>query len=203
MGQRSQIYIRCNGNLIVANYYGWNYGIRMVSRAAHLMEQINAMLNEGCYWAFQDRDYIKKFRRFADVNFDMRDILISSDIVKEWYEEFPEESFNRFAFYLQSNNDGKLFIDIRTEEYRNSYGDIVNTHALKYAFTNGRCTEPWSAKQYLDWDYDGNWLKDLDEEELEYTKNNIQTLEEFTVMTSEELLAFCEETEAPVLEEHL
>ena len=33
MGQRSQIYLRHNGDLVFANYYQWNYGERMVSRA--------------------------------------------------------------------------------------------------------------------------------------------------------------------------
>lgn len=44
MGQRSQIYIRFNDNRmesgkgLIALYYQWNYGERMVSRARQIIE---------------------------------------------------------------------------------------------------------------------------------------------------------------------
>ena len=56
MGQRSQIYIRYNVNYVsgaatknptthnykglIARYFGWNYGERMISRARHTLEWI-------------------------------------------------------------------------------------------------------------------------------------------------------------------
>ena len=42
MGQRSQIFVRYQETdgtrKLVARYYGWNYGERMISRARHTIE---------------------------------------------------------------------------------------------------------------------------------------------------------------------
>ena len=40
MGQRSQIYVRYNKKLVIANYYQWNYGEQMISRARYGIEYI-------------------------------------------------------------------------------------------------------------------------------------------------------------------
>ena len=43
MGQRSQIYVRYqkdDANYLVARYYQWNYGERMISRCRHTLEWI-------------------------------------------------------------------------------------------------------------------------------------------------------------------
>ena len=59
MGQRSQIYIRYNGDIKVANYYQWNYGERMISRARAIIEILNdEYLEYG--WCFEDKHYITK-----------------------------------------------------------------------------------------------------------------------------------------------
>ena len=87
MGQRSQIYIRIwdkdNDNpKLYAKYYGWNFGERMISRAKHGIEYIKTHLK------YIDIDSTQeKINRIFDVNFDMQDILLTSDIIKEWLEE--------------------------------------------------------------------------------------------------------------------
>ena len=46
MGQRSQIYIRYKtetGYHLIANYYQWNYGERMISRARYGIEYLDSM----------------------------------------------------------------------------------------------------------------------------------------------------------------
>ena len=40
MSQRSQIYVRINGKLVVPQDYGWNYAERMISRAKGILEFI-------------------------------------------------------------------------------------------------------------------------------------------------------------------
>ena len=44
MGQRSQIYVRFNKENgqsgLIANYYGWNFGERMISRARACLKNI-------------------------------------------------------------------------------------------------------------------------------------------------------------------
>lgn len=139
MGQRSQIYVRANGKLIIANYYQWNYAERMISRARWGIEGLKYYANAGYEWAFEDRQYIKKMSRIFDVNFDMRDVAISANIVKEWKEEFSEEDFNEFVFNNQDNDDGQLFVDIKG-------------NAIYYCFRNMYTNEIMDARQYLDWD---------------------------------------------------
>lgn len=116
MGQRSQIYIRwhvtdshgrCHEGLI-ARYFGWNYGIRMISRAKSILKEIQDEFLDYPY-LFSDPSYIKKLKRYCDVNFDMQSIEMSSDIIEEVKEQFPDNT--RFLFE-QDNNNGQLFIDV-------------------------------------------------------------------------------------------
>lgn len=149
MGQRSQIYIRVNGKLVVANYYQWNYGERMISRARHTMEWLDEyvkrdwlslILMPGC-------SYRKQLSRICDINFNMQDVAISCDIVKEWEEEFRKEPFQEVVFTGQDNNDGQLFID-------------VTNGGIKYAFVTN---DEWYDKvlnpvEYLNRDLDESWI---------------------------------------------
>ena len=137
MGQRSQIYVRYNGKLIIANYYGWNYGERMISRARYGIEYLKTHIQYD--WSFRDPTYLKKFSRMFDVNFDIHDVAISSDIIREHREEFPEEDFNGFVFDYQDNNDGQLFVDIQNEE-------------IFYCFRNPYDNKIMDAEQYMEWD---------------------------------------------------
>ena len=98
MGQRSQIYIRYNVNYVsgsvtnnsithnykglIARYFGWNYGERMISRARYIIERIQDEFMEW-KWFFGDAEKLEKLKRTCDVNFDMKDIVFSSDIIKE------------------------------------------------------------------------------------------------------------------------
>ena len=78
MGQRSQIYIRYNVNYIsgsstenptthnfkglIARYYGWNYGERMVSRARYIIERIHDEFMRG-KWCFGDAEKRESSRK--------------------------------------------------------------------------------------------------------------------------------------------
>ena len=83
MGQRSQIFVRYQETdgprKLVARYYGWNYGERMISRARHTMEWLKENYELISFYA-------EKIPRILDTNFDMRDCVISSDILKEYQE---------------------------------------------------------------------------------------------------------------------
>lgn len=109
MGQRSQIYVKVDGKLAVANYYQWNYGTRMVSRARHGIEYIKNSI-EYPFIFFEE-----KFRRIWDVNFDYQDMVLSSNIMTEWQEYKWGGLFSEFCFDGQDNNDGKLFVDVNTK----------------------------------------------------------------------------------------
>ena len=182
MGQRSQIYVRYNKKLVVTNYYQWNYGERMISRARYGIEYIRKNYLECRDWIFNDESNMEKLRRIFDVNFNMKDIVISSDIIHEWKEQFSQYNFNEFVFRMQGNNDGKLFVDI-------SKDGIV-----KYAFLDCECDTDhiMNATQYMDWNSE-EWEKSeyISEEGKQSCKENLGKIEEMAaLMTKSELEDF-------------
>jgi len=186
MGQRSQIYVRYNKQLVIANYYQWNYGERMISRARYGLDYLTYYLKNGFCWAFTTKhtgDY-EKIRRYFDVNFDYKDIVISSDLFKEWEEEknsFENWTINDWVFEAD-NNDGRLFIDI-------TFNEETNEYTLKYCFTNCKNQNPLTPRQYMDWDYPGWKTSEYIEEDIKKaTEDNLEFIEKnFTLMTQEEL----------------
>ena len=114
MGQRSQIYVRYNGNLLFATYYQWNYGERMISRARWGIEYLKYNLDNGYdRFMFKSQSEIEKIKRLFDVNFDMHDLCIGCDILKEYKEYYAGEDFSEAVFNGQDNNDGQLYVDIQ------------------------------------------------------------------------------------------
>lgn len=184
MGQRSQIYVRYNKdgiNYLIARYYQWNYGERMISRCRYGIEWIKEMIPYDWYFTSET----EKLKRILDVNFDMKDIVLGCDIIKEYSEDTywkdKNYSLNDYVFECQDNNDGKLFIDIK---------DGI----IKYAFLDSEChTEHiMNAEQYMNWDCE-NWLTDeyIDEEDKLICFNNIKTINEIAqLMTEEEIKDF-------------
>lgn len=182
MGQRSQIYVRYNKKLVVTNYYQWNYGERMISRARYGIECIKENYLEYRGWIFNSESDMEKLRRIFDVNFDMKDIVMSSNIILEWKEQFPEESFNDFVFRIQGNNDGKLFVDISEDG------------TMKYAFLDCACDieHIMSASQYMTWNNkDWRTSKYIANEQKVFCEDNLKKIEEIAeLMTQEEIEDF-------------
>lgn len=180
MGQRSQIYIRIWDNYnknfkLYAKYYGWNYGERMISRAKHGISYIKEHLKYIDIASTQE-----KINRIFDINFDMQDILLTSDIIKEWLEEFSDYyDANEYIFNYVDNNDGKLFIDITKE------GEI------KYCFTDYDL-KILTPTKYMDWDC-SEWKNSeyLSEDEIKTCKENIEDIiKNAKLMTKQELQQF-------------
>lgn len=180
MGQRSQIYIRIWDNYndfpkLYAKYFNWNFGERMISRAKYGIEYIKKNIK---YIA--DSSKQERINRIFDVNFDIRDIALTSDIIKEWLEEFSSYySAKEYMFECVSNNNGKLFIDVTKD------GEI------KYCFTdyNLKILTP---TKYMNWHHE-DWQnsKDLSEDEIQTCKNNIKYINKNAkLMTKEELQEF-------------
>ena len=186
MGQRSQIYVRYtdenNKHYLIANYYQWNYGERMVSRARHSIEWIQSNLKYTWYFTSEKT----KLQRILDVNFDMKDIVISQNIIKEFYEYIksnPKEdaTLNDYVFYWQDNNDGKLFVDIKGNE-------------IKYCFLNQECdtTKIMSASKYMNWNVPGWRVSQyIDDKQKEFCKNNLKEIPKLAkLMTKKEIEDF-------------
>ncbi len=182
MGQRSQIYVRCNKKLVVANYYHWNYAERMISRARWGIEYIKNILIGYKDYIFNDPYYMQTLSRVFDTNFDRKEVQISTDIIEEWKEQFPDDNFNDVVFRWQDNNNGKLFID------------IFEDGTIKYAFLDRKCDTGniMSASQYMNWDCE-DWKENeyIEDEQKILCKNNLKVIEEIAVlMTQDEVEDF-------------
>ena len=174
MGQRSQIYIRynviengVNYKGLIARYYSWNYGERMISRARTILEELNNVFMKY-KWCFGKKDKIEKLKRICDINFDMRDIIMSSDIIKEVKEEWDK---NASYIFSQDNNDGQLYIDITD--------DGIQYCFTKYCFEG----EPMDAEQYMKWNCENenhpDWHQPWeyrDKDTILYTEKNIEAI---------------------------
>ena len=153
MGQRSQIYIRTPilvrkegneyesvGKHLIARYFQWNYGERMISRAARLLEELE--YSKKCmslYYDQNDKQKLAKLERLCDVNFDFGDIVDSHNILSNLYVQ-ENYSFNNEVFLQQDNNDGQLYLDI--DEKGN----------IRFAFTDDGTKHTMSAFEYFLWD---------------------------------------------------
>lgn len=183
MGQRSQIYVRYTNDkgehFLTARYFNWNYGERMVSRARHTIEWILAETRYYFKFSTDNRELI----RIIDTNFDMHDVMISSDIIEEYFDYGNVHyTFEEYVFTHHDNNDGKLFIDI------NSNGTI------KYAFIDSSCNldKPMSGLGYMRWNHK-NWRTSeyISDEQKEKCNLNCKYLRNnFQLMTTKELKDF-------------
>lgn len=184
MGQRSQIYVRYTNekgeHFLTARYFNWNYGERMVSRARHTLEWIKDHVNYADYTFAYDT---KKLVRIMEVNFDMHDSMITSDIVEEYFAYGNVHyTFEEYVFTHQDNNDGKLFIDIHPNG------------TIKYAFINSSCNlnKPMGGLGYMSWNHkDWRNSKYISDEQKEKCSNNCKYLRNnFQLMTTKELKDF-------------
>ena len=150
MGQRSQIYIRIhdkdNNVILFAKYFQWNYGERMISRARHGIEYIKNVLEYISLDTTQE-----KINKIFDINFDMKDVASSIDIIEEvreglWFNR-NSTAVNEYIFERQDNNDGKLFIDCNE-----------NSDEIKFCFTDYDLNI-LSPDEYMKWDMGIDWNK--------------------------------------------
>lgn len=160
MGERSQIFIKTNytdkngetTNKLYAFYYQWNYNERMISR----MESLTEWLKENASYIYMP-DIQKKLGLIAQVNFDMKDVLLTSDIIKEQFECNDYKMISNVEIFdCNDNNHGQGFIEL-------DYNDRTKESQIYYCFRQQGKTFPMSAEEYLMWD---NEL-DLDIEGLE------------------------------------
>lgn len=196
MGQRSQIYFRVNTMAgkyaLVARYFQWNYGTRMVSRARGLIEWLegNKIFPTMFY---KGSEMLIKAERIIDINFDYHDVVLSQDIIKEYEEGYYDESCEMFLG--QDNNDGQLLVDMIVDWNRkDKKGDHPVT--LKYAFLDWGSKLIGNAEDYMQWDEDyGNkedstpWRDNMYiQKEIKYTERNIRYIDKHaTLMTPEEV----------------
>ena len=183
MGQRSQIFVRYEENgqkKMIARYYQWNYGERMISRARYGIEWLKDMYK----YTFE---FERKLYRILDTNFDMIDCVISSDIIKEFIDNgWGNDGYtlNSFLFYQQDNNDGKLFID------------VLSDGTIKYAFLDYDNKRIMSGTEYMKWDRGKGWKNPteyFDQEDIDICIKNIKEINKMAKkMIADEVKEFME-----------
>lgn len=188
MGQRSQIYIRYNVEYngtryrgLIARYFQWNYGERMVSRARYIIEYIKDAYLTFPY-SFASATEIKKLERYCDINFDMKDVVISTNIIDE--VKYGDSDIS--TIFDDHNNDGQLYIDVTNDR-------------IKYCFTE-YCHggKPMNGEEYMKWDTETddhiNWhipYQFMKREVINYTEDNIAEIDSMAeLMTRAELEDF-------------
>ena len=187
---RSQIYIRWHitdrkrifHEGLIARYFGWNFGIRMVSRCKSIIEEIRDEFLPNAFF-FSLHDYVNKLNRYCDVNFDMQDIQLSTDIINEVKEQFAE---NPEFLFQQDSNNGQLFID-------------VSDSGIKYGLMEYfDCDTVMDAEKYMEWDRRNselpNWHipdRNVGTSEILYTERNIEQINKMaTIMSLDEIHQF-------------
>ena len=183
MGQRSQIFVRYEDNgqkKMIARYYQWNYGERMISRARYGIEWLKKMYK----YSFEIE---RKLYRILNVNFDIIDYAISSDIIKEFIDDDWKNdgyTLNNFMFYQQDNNDGKLFID------------VLSDGTIKYAFLDYNNKKIMSGTEYMKWNRGKDWKNPteyFDQEDVDICIKNIKEINKMAIkMTADEVKEFME-----------
>ena len=195
MGQRSQIYFRINDQNgkynLVARYFQWNYGTRMVSRARGIIEWLESMKDYPYTFLNRNEENIKKLERIIEINFDYKDIVLSHDIIKEYEEDYYGNSKEMFT--AQDNNDGQLLIDMVVDwEHENK--EFRYPVKFKYAFLNDDSELVGNGDAYMQWnehygEEGPSWKENpYVKDEVKYTERNIRYLDKHaTVMTQEEV----------------
>lgn len=192
MGQRSQIFINVKKEWfdrenkkhidkhLVARYYQWNFGERMISRARGIIEYLK---EHGTYVPYQ----IRELTRVCDINWDYHDVVISVDCLKE-FTEGRYWNTTKEMFLQQDNNDGVLFIDMLIKEKK--LNDDKPDITIKYCFMSCENNYLGDAKAYIDWDL-SDWATSLDNEAVTFTKDNIKYLKKNAeLMTENEMNKF-------------
>lgn len=188
MGPRSQIFVRFTNSHdkreLVARYYGWNYGDRMISRTRYSIDWLRKNYR---YFSFpySSRHHKKKIPRILDTNFDMVDVVISTDILEEYltnndmcvkeYSEDRQPTLNEYLFEMQDNNDGKLLLD------------VVPDGTVKYTLldTDNKILTP---DEYMEWDKNKDWKtpdEDRNEDVIRQTIINIDAIKNNGVQMDE------------------
>lgn len=155
----------------------------MISRARYGIEYITRNLD-----FVMDNSLIEKINRTFDINYDMKDIQLTDDILVSLinqYHYIDNTDINNYIFNEPSNNDGKLFIDIDQKENK-----------IKYCFTDCNLNI-LNAAEYMQWNIGFGWDKEdfsNDPNWIEIAKvckDNINAInKDATLMTSIELKQF-------------
>lgn len=153
MAERSNIFVRISANKCTSDktnkngkmatffglYYDWCYGERMISRLRSAIDFANKHIS-GWHGEYVVRkDQIDMFKQYLAVNFDMRDIATTVDLVDDLRNDVMRgNATENTDIFDQPEDHGFIYIDITLGSTKR-FGDTKVK--IKYAFVDNEYTE--------------------------------------------------------------
>jgi hypothetical protein len=169
MAEKSNIFVRIRAKKRTSDknykyttffglYYQWCYGERMISRLRSAIEFAGSDIS-GWYGEYVvGKELLNKFKRYLAINFDMRDIIDSVDLIPHTVNDVMQGYANAKAdIFNQEENHGFIYIDITLDDPDNKFGE--NNAKIKYAFVDneykdkdGKLSPVRSVEEFADHD---------------------------------------------------
>lgn len=182
----SAIYIRYNGQIIIANYYNDIYGNRMISRASNTIEYLRSFLTKGWDWFFTSKISIGMLKLLIDTDFGSKEVVIGKDLLEEYRNIVAEGKNLDISDYLFSTHDdtnGHLYIDVYAPEDLPFYD-------VSYCFYCSSEDRIMDASEYLR-QRCPDYRNTMDEDQLRCCNENIKAISDMSVlMTPDEAKDF-------------
>lgn len=144
MGERSNIFVRIRAKKRTTDkkyqmetffglYYQWCYGERMISRLRSAIDFVDSNISGWHGEYVVSKETTDKFKRYLAVNFDMKDILNTVDLIPYAVNDVMQGYANEKAdIFNQAENHGFIYIDITLDDPDKKFGE--NNATIKYAF---------------------------------------------------------------------
>lgn len=146
MGERSNIFVRIRAKHRTSDkkykkeaffglYYQWCYGERMISRLRSAIDFVDTDISGWHNEHVVNDELIDKFKRYLAINFDMRDVIDTVDLIKDVSNDVKSGYANTNAnIFNQCENHGFIYIDISLDDPSQRFGE--NKAKIKYAFVD-------------------------------------------------------------------
>lgn len=146
MGERSNIFVRIRAKKRTSDkkyqmatffglYYQWCYGERMISRLRSAIDFVDSNISGWHGEYVVSKDQIDKFKRYLAINFDMKDIIDTVDLIPDAVNDVMRGYANEKAdIFDQAENHGFIYLDITLDDPEKKFGE--NNAKIKYAFVD-------------------------------------------------------------------
>lgn len=146
MGERSNIFVRIRAKqrtndkkyskeAFFGLYYQWCYGERMISRLRSAIDFVDTDISGWHSEHVVNDELIDKFKRYLAINFDMRDVIDTVDLIKDVSNDVKSGYADANAdIFKQCENHGFIYIDISLDDPSQRFSE--NKAKIKYAFVD-------------------------------------------------------------------
>lgn len=146
MGERSNIFVRIRAKKRSSDkkyqmatffglYYQWCYGERMISRLRSAIDFVDSHISGWHGEYVVSKGQIDKFKRYLAINFDMKDIIDTVDLIPDAVNDVMRGYANEKAdIFDQAENHGFIYLDITLDDPEKKFGE--NNAKIKYAFVD-------------------------------------------------------------------